>query len=109
MIVDMTRELVDFDGSPALERKAVKDQLGVAELKHILVALTAGSAVMQALNAGDCSLAEKGDRYAIITKIRKCPQAVELVESEPETVRAAVAKAWPPMIYGQVCELLNLK
>lgn len=107
MLVDFSSTLMDLDGTDALERKLDKATIGDNEPKASLVPLTAASAVMQALN----NLDDKKNllaRYEIQKKIRAKPEAVELGEKEPELVREAVEKTWPPFVYGQICELLNL-
>lgn len=104
MQADFSKTLVDLDGTEALEQSFDKK----AE-KPKIIPFTVASAVMQALNNREAPEGEKMDRYEIIKKIRANPAAVELTEKEPEMVRAAVQKAWPAFIYGQVCETLNLK
>lgn len=103
MKVDFSGALIDVDGTDALEQRNGKDK------KPELVVMTAASAVMRALNHPEAPEGEKMDRYEIIKKIRKNPAEVELEEKEPEMVRASVAKYWPAFIYGQICELMDLK
>ena len=95
MKIKINQKLTGLDG-----KEPILDNGKIITLRDVCIA-----AILSPVQEDDQK--KKFEKWEVFKKIRDAKEIVELTVEEISTIKSSSGKSHPPLIYGQICDLLE--